>query len=462
MKDTVPRKVLAYSLVAVAPLFVVVLFSLGGAAARFVALAAGVVGIALVWMFSSALSREINQLAMFADRLQDLGTPLPQLKARDDELGDLVRSLSRMAPEIDALVKRLSTELARREAILAAMTEGVLAVDSRLLVTFCNKAFAEAVGDHGIAEGVPLIRIVRHPVLLQLLKRVIDTGEALRERLQFTTTETRSFEVYAAPFVSESFRGAIAILHDVTPAERLERVKRDFIANVSHEIRTPIATIRGYAETLLEGALDDTQNRRKFVETIQATAVRLNNIAADLLTLSEVESGWPDTRPTPVSVSEVVQGAVRAVEPAANLLTVTLKVGPIPELRLLAHGIRLEQALVNLLDNAVKFNKPNGEVRVEVRSAAENRVEIEISDTGIGVPSEDLSRIFERFYRVDKARSRHVGGTGLGLSIVKHVVEQMNGAVTVESELGNGTRFVVTLPEYQQRRLTSAGSIVDK
>jgi two-component system phosphate regulon sensor histidine kinase PhoR len=451
MKDTVPRKVLAYSLVAVAPLFAVVLFSIGNTAIRLLALAAAIIGIALVWMFSSALSREINQLAMFADRLQELGAPLPKLKARDDELGDLVRSLSRMAPEIDALVKRLSTELTRREAILAAMKEGVLAVDSRLNVTFCNSAFAEAVGDHGIAEGVPLIKIVRHPVLLQLMKRVIDTGAAFRERLQLATTETRSFDVYAAPFISESFRGAIAILHDVTPAERLERVKRDFIANVSHEIRTPIATIRGYAETLLEGALEDIENRRKFVETIQATAVRLNNIAVDLLTLSEVESGWPDARPSPVSVSDVVQGAVRAVEPAANLLAVSLKVGSIPDVKLLAHRIRLEQALVNLLDNAVKFNKPNGEVHVEVKSVAGSRVEIQIADSGIGIPSEDLSRIFERFYRVDKARSRQVGGTGLGLSIVKHVVEQMHGTVSVESELGNGTRFVVTLPEYGQR-----------
>jgi two-component system phosphate regulon sensor histidine kinase PhoR len=304
------------------------------------------------------------------------------------------------------------------------------------------------VGVHGPAEGVPLIQIVRDPVLFQIVKQVVDSGVEQRKRLQLSTAGMQSsFDVQAAPLASTSSRGVIAILNDVTPAEKLERVKRDFIANVSHEIRTPLATIRGYAETLLEGGLEDKHHRRQFVEIIQANGVRLNNIAADLLTLSELESGRPGAQPGPISLNDVLCGAIRAIEPAAHLMNVKLCADPVPDLYLSGHGIRLEQALMNLLDNAVKFNKPKGEVHVQVHDRPGNRIEIRVSDNGVGIPADDLSRIFERFYRVDKARSRQVGGTGLGLSIVKHAVEQMGGTVAVESELGKGSTFVVMLPQ---------------
>jgi two-component system phosphate regulon sensor histidine kinase PhoR len=276
---------------------------------------------------------------------------------------------------------------------------------------------------------------------------VVDSGETLHQRLRLSASEARTFEVRAAPLSNSTSRGAIAILYDVTPQERLERVKRDFIANVSHEFRTPLATIRGYAETLLDGGLEDHRNRRKFVEIIQANGVRLNNIASDLLTLSELEAGRPDPEPGPIPVSDAVHGAMHAVEPAARLRGLALSAGPIPDVYILGYGIRFEQALLNLLDNAVKFNRENGEVRVEVRPVPESRIEISVSDSGVGIPPDDLSRVFERFYRVDKARSRQVSGTGLGLSIVKHAIEQMNGAIAVESRLGSGTRFTITLPQ---------------
>jgi two-component system phosphate regulon sensor histidine kinase PhoR len=287
---------------------------------------------------------------------------------------------------------------------------------------------------------------VREPDFLELLKQVLETGAADRRRLRLSMREDLLFEVYAAPLSSTRSRGAIAILHDVTPAERLDRMRRDFVANVSHEFRTPLATIRGYAETLLEGALEDQGNRRRFVETILANAVRLNNIAADLLALSELEAGKPDGDAGPVSVAEVIRSASRAIEPAASLSGIRIQTEEIPDAFVVGHRLRLEQAILNLLDNAVKFNKPDGEVRIKVHAESSGKVEIAISDTGLGIPREDLTRIFERFYRVDKARSRQVGGTGLGLSIVKHAVEQMNGAVRVESELGKGSRFIITIP----------------
>jgi two-component system phosphate regulon sensor histidine kinase PhoR len=326
------------------------------------------------------------------------------------------------------------------------MSEGVIAVDSRLNVTFCNAAFVHAVGERKIVEGAPLVNAVRDPQLFEILKEVIATGETVRRRVRLSANEGPSFDVSASPSSAAASRGAIAILYDITPSERLDRVRRDFIANVSHEFRTPLATIRGFAETLLDGALEDRENRRRFVEIILANGIRLNNIAADLLSLSELEDGRPQKEAGPVAVADVVGAAVRAVEPAAHIAGVRIDHEEAPELYVWAHRIRFEQAIVNLVDNAVKFNRPNGEVRIRVAMKSKDAAEISISDTGIGIPRQDLNRIFERFYRVDKARSRQQGGTGLGLSIVKHAVQQMNGTVTVESELGVGSTFRVSVP----------------
>jgi two-component system phosphate regulon sensor histidine kinase PhoR len=446
MRDSISRKAVLLAVMVAAPP-VLALYVWAGSV--IVQLASVVVGIGFVlaaWLFAQSLIRRIHALTVFVDRLVDQRAPRARLNASGDELGELARSLFRVAPQIDELFNRLTTELARREAILASMTEGVLAVDSRLHVTFCNQAFVAAIGDHGAAEGQPLLKVVRDPDLFQILKRVVDSGEIATHRLQIPTAQNRTFDVHAVPLSGTQSRGAIAILHDITPTERLERIKRDFIANVSHEIRTPLATIRGYAETLLDGGLEDIQNRRKFVEIIQANGVRLNNIAADLLTLSELETGRPEAQPGVVPLSEVLNGAIRAVEPAASLMGVKILAGPIPELWIPGHRLRLEQAFLNLLDNAVKFNRSGGEVQISAREQSDGQVQIRISDTGMGIPPADFARIFERFYRVDKARSRQVGGTGLGLSIVKHAIEQVHGSIAVESEIGRGSTFTVLLP----------------
>ncbi len=446
MRDSISRKAVLLAVLVAAPPVLALYIYAGSAVVRLSSLVAAIAFVLAAWLFAQSLIRRIQALTGFVDRLLDQRVPRARLNASDDELGELARSLFRVAPQIDELFNRVTTELARREAILASMTEGVLAVDARLYVTFCNQAFLGAIGDHGAVEGQPLLKIVRDPNLFQILKRVVDSSETVTQRLQLPTAQGRTFDVHAVPLTGTNPRGAIAILHDITPTERLERTKRDFIANVSHEIRTPLATIRGYAETLLDGGLEDSQNRRKFVEIIQANGVRLNNIAADLLTLSELETGRPEAQPGVIPLSEVLTGAIRAVEPAASLMGVRVLSETIPDLWISGHRLRLEQAFLNLLDNAVKFNKSGGEVRVSVSGGAEGPIQIRISDTGIGIPPADLARIFERFYRVDKARSRQVGGTGLGLSIVKHAIEQVHGAVAVESQLGRGSTFTVTLP----------------
>ena len=218
------------------------------------------------------------------------------------------------------------------------------------------------------------------------------------------------------------------------------------MANVSHELRTPLAGIIGYTDTLLDGALEDAQHNRKFLEIIRSNAVQLTSIASDLLVLSELESGYDPPEPEQISVRQVLEGVVLTVQAEANTRGVKLIAEEIEDVEVTGFRLRLEQALLNLVANAIKFNRPGGEVRVWAGRNADGRVKIEVSDTGTGIPSQDLPRIFERFYRVDKGRSRQVGGTGLGLSIVKHVVERMNGSVSVESQLGKGTTFTVMLP----------------
>ena len=445
--SSISSRATALNVVIVMPLVILAAWSEGGTVA-ILAVAWAVAGLGIVWIVSSSFSGRIRELIAFVDSIPDLRSPRPRFQAGDDELGDLARALSRTTPRLEEVLNGLSTELGRREAILASMTEGVLAVDSKLRISFHNDFFARAVATHGIAEGIPLIKVLRDPGLFELLERVVQTGETLRQRIKMTTGEDQTFEVYASPLAGHSDRGALAILHDVTPAERLERIKRDFVANVSHEFRTPLATITGYAETLLDGGLDDRTNRRKFVEVIQANSVRLNNLAADLIVLSQLEAGWPEVQPAPVSIAEVVRNALSTLEPAAKLNGISLRLEEVEDAKVLGHRIHFEQALVNLVDNGIKFNKPGGEVIVKTMRRPDNQVEISVCDTGIGIPKDDQSRIFERFYRVDKARSRKVGGTGLGLSIVRHAVEQMHGQVRVTSELGKGSCFIIALPEY--------------
>jgi two-component system phosphate regulon sensor histidine kinase PhoR len=386
-------------------------------------------------------------------RLKLLAKGLPGGTARDypmdssDELAALERAMGGVAMELQKLLDRLRFESARREAILSGMTEGVLAVDHELRATFCNAAFLKAVDFRGASpEGQYLLALVRDPRLHELLRSVLHDGQALSLRLQLSTAHSRTFEVNAGPIEMPSGRGAIAILHDITDLERLEQVRKDFIANVSHEFRTPLAGIIGYADTLLDGAIDDEKNRRNFVEIIRSNAVRLNSIASDLLVLSDLESGNERDDAEILSVRGVLGTVLVTVAGEARLRDVKLVRENLDDVYVAGSRLRLEQALLNLIANAIKFNRPGGEVRVRAGYTSQGQVEIVISDTGVGIPSQDVPRIFERFYRVDKARSRQVGGTGLGLSIVKHVVERIKGAISVESQLGRGSSFRLQFP----------------
>ncbi len=411
-------------------------------------LIAGALAQSIAYIFSLLLAKRIRHLQALTERLLDSSTAAAdsEMLHPSDELGILNQSLHRMSMRIRDLLDRVNLESGQRDAILSGMTEGVLAADNRLQVIFCNESLAATLGASlPVHAGTPVLDMVRDPELVNMLTHVIATGDPIKRRLQLSAGEGKTFEAQAASFAMPNSRGVLVILHDVTDIERLERVRKDFVANVSHELRTPLTAIRGYAETLLGGALEDRDNNRRFVEIIQAHAIRLNNIAADLMILSELESGRAAPEPERVSIKDAVDMALSTVDSEARVRGVYLESFVADGLEVLGHKIRLEQALVNLLDNAVKFNRPEGEVRLHADFTPEGKISITVSDTGSGIPSSDLPRIFERFYRVDRARSRAVGGTGLGLSIVKHVVERMGGSVRVESTIGRGSTFTLLL-----------------
>ncbi len=416
---------------------------------RVLAIALGAAALAslVAILVSRSLTMRVSRLKRAAEGLLGGEAPGAALDSSDD-LASLERSLGGVGKELRTLVSNLRFESARREAILVGMAEGVLAVDPDLKVTFCNRALLRAIGFRGERyEGFGLLELVRDPGLYENIRAVLGTGEPGKLRFHLSSYTPRTFEVQATPVAMPTGRGVIAIFHDITDLERLEQIRKDFVANVSHELRTPLAGIIGYADTLLDGALDDVENRRRFVDIIRANAVRLGSIAADLLVLSELESGADSLEPEFVPVRAVLEAALLTVEAEARAREVQMVRGEMPDLHVRGSRLRLEQALLNLLANAIKFNRAGGEVHASIADRGDGRIAIAVADSGVGIPSEDLPRIFERFYRVDKARSRQVGGTGLGLSIVKHVVERMNGTVGVESQLGRGSTFTVLLPE---------------
>jgi len=409
--------------------------------------AVGLAGTAVLALFLAVTERRALVLRRSLERLLQIGKSEAAEPASGDELSELATTIEHATRRVRAMVETLQRENSRREAILGSMVEGVVAVDPVLRITFANRAFAEMMGaDAAPKPGTPLVQVARDPVLHEMFATVFAEGQPLQKRLMLSAN-TRSFEVQAAPLAGDPHRGAIAMFYDITGLERLERVRKDFVANVSHELRTPLAAICGYAETLMEGGLEDPANSRPFVAIILAKARQLTNIVQDLLILSSLESAKPPAA-EPISLQQSIQSALRTVEPMAKTRGVNLVFEAFPDLEVLGYEIRLEQVWVNLLDNAIKFNRPDGEVRVDVVRDPE-RALVRVCDTGSGIPSRDLPRIFERFYRVDKARSRATGGTGLGLAIVKHAVEQMGGSVSVESHLGQGTVFTVALPPFE-------------
>jgi len=367
----------------------------------------------------------------------------------DDELGLLARHLNEMVERLRSNIREISNERNKVRSILASLTDAVVAVDQVGRVILCNPA-AEALLNKKVEEMEQkyLLEVIRNHELDRLAKDILEKGEPAEVEVRLFPTSPRLFRVHGAPIFGERGRivGAVLSLRDITEIRRLEQVRSEFVANVSHELRTPLTSIRGFVETLLEGALADEKTSRRFLGIINNEAQRLQRLIEDLLTLSRVEHRSPEPVGVGASLPQAVARVLEVVGPLAEERGVALRTEiPSDLLHLRLPENFLDQILLNLLDNAIKYTPEGGEVTVRAFREG-SRARVEVQDTGIGIPPESLPRIFERFYRVDKARSRALGGTGLGLAIVKHMVEAYGGTVGVESQPGKGSTFHFTVP----------------
>ncbi len=372
----------------------------------------------------------------------------------------MLRALDEAAPELEGRLARLERDVEQLRVVLGGMAEAVIAIDARRRLMFAN-ASADRLFGLGIhAVGRLLPELIRSPQVQEAVDATLSGLDHFRGELSLPGRDliprspARILAVHGALIPGSAPQGAVLVFHDVTELRRLERMRQDFVANVSHELKTPLASIKAYTETLLEWALHDEAVNVRFLNRIEEQADRLNQLILDLLSLARLESGHEVFHHGPLAISAVVEACVETHTGRAEAkgLVLSLDLGPVGESMLIvADEEAVHQILDNLIDNAIKYTPEGGWVRIAC-GLSDDSVVLEVADSGIGIPRDDLPRIFERFYRVDKARSREMGGTGLGLSIVKHVIQSIGGRISVDSRVGEGTRFDVHFPRFHAAR----------
>ena len=410
------------------------------------------VSVALSVLLARGVTRPLSAMAAVARQLAGGSLGQRIRTTSHDEVGVLGSTLNQMADQLESKIREVSEDRTQLLAMLASMIEGVMVLDCRGKVLQVNPALEQMLMVQGAeARGRAHWEVIRHHELNELVTRVLQTRENCGGEMTATASgRTLRVEASVAGGQRENEACAVLVFHDITAVRRLEKVRKDFVANVSHELRTPLTSIKGYVEALLDGAKDDPEQTLRFLEIILKQTDRLNLILDDLLQLSQIESGQVLFKRDPISLSEVVDRTVALIKPLADKKGHTVTVAMPADLPpVLGDPERLAQVLTNLLDNAVKYTPANGSIHVTGHLAGDlpqRMVELRVTDTGLGIPEADRPRVFERFYRVDKARSRELGGTGLGLAIVKHIVEGHGGRVWVEGNQPIGSRFVVWLP----------------
>jgi two-component system phosphate regulon sensor histidine kinase PhoR len=365
---------------------------------------------------------------------------------RSDEMGELARILNRSADQLQARITEIARDRARTEATLSAMEDGVLAVDHRGLVLVANDALRRQLAPSEPA-GRHYMEVLRQREVAQVLEEVLRTGQRVSLEMEMRHPR-RDYTLAGVPFpgAEGAPHGAVLTFHDVTERRRLDHVRRDFVANASHELRTPLTSIKGFVEALEDGAVAEPATARRFLGKIRVHADRMAALVGDLLELSRLESGERPPRWEPVDPEALVEDVMASFADAAGRKETGLVQAGSGAPWVVSDPERLRGILENLVENAIKYTPAGGRVEISAHAGPLGSAVFTVSDDGPGIAAEHLPRIFERFYRVDKARSRDLGGTGLGLSIVKHLAEGMRATVSVESEPGRGTRFTVTVP----------------
>lgn len=412
----------------------------------------GLLGTAVTYAVVFQVIGPLEKLTRAAQRMAG-GEPPPELMIRaQNEIGTLAAAFNSMNRQLTARIhdleeqrKSLEQSHARLETVLGSMLEGVMAVDAQEGILFANNAALSLLDlKPAMMLGRPIWEVVRQTELVQLVRRALQGEQPPRMEIEVARTNA-TVAVTVSPLPGQPVPGAVLVLHDVSELRRLERLRREFVQNVSHELKTPLSSIAAYADTLLEGALDDPDCRRQFVERIAEQTDRLHTLILDLLALGRLESEEAILELRAVNVAQTVTACVESHATVAQTKRLRLRqVGPSTPVFALAEEDGLRIILDNLLDNAINYTPEGGQITVRW-AVDHDLVVIDVEDTGVGIAKEHQTRIFERFYRIDKARSRELGGTGLGLAIVKHLCQAYGGTVQVRSQLGQGSTFTVRL-----------------
>ncbi|MGD0153304.1 MAG: ATP-binding protein [Thermacetogeniaceae bacterium] len=406
-------------------------------------------GVLLGIRLADRVHRPLAEIGAVARRLAAGDWEAEMYQYTDDEIGELAATLNEISRTVREKVRQLAESRGSLEAVLANMQSGVMLFDRSGRINLVNPAAEHILGISETGNtGRTYVETLKNYPLSQMIDEVLASGKPQGGEISLIFPTERILDAHAAPVFGEGQepQGVVLVLHDISEIRHLERVRAEFVANVSHELKTPVTVIKGFAETLLEGALYNSRACEEFVSIIGEEAERLNRLINDLLSLSRIESRELVMQVESLELGPEINRIVDRLKPRFQKKELGLGVAvPAHAVMVQADRDRLEQVLLNLLENSLMYTPSGGRVEVGVQEQDSMAV-VSVKDTGIGIPPDDLPRIFERFYRVDRARSRKLGGTGLGLAIVKHIVEAHGGQVWVESELGRGSTFYFTLP----------------
>ncbi len=409
----------------------------------------------IAYLVVRRLSKPMEEITRAAERTADGDLAFPLPPSGEDEIGRLAGAVERMRAGLLLEVEEVQSEHRLLLSVLASIREGLVLMDRDHRILLASRSFREILHFQGEPEGRLLPEVVRDPTVTRLLEQTLETGEPAEPEIVRMPDTRRAYEVRTAPILDGKgdLLSVLTLLFDVTRLESLESVRREFVSNVSHELRTPLTSIQAFVETLQEGGIDDLENRDRFLEIIRRNTGLMAEIIEDLSDLNKIETGAIELVPENLDLKRLAGGLREKILHTAAAAGVSVDLEIPDRYTVRADPRRLEQILSNLLDNAVKFSEPGGQVVVSAARKEEGGShfdQVTVRDTGIGIPSDSLEKVFNRFFRVDPARSREVPGTGLGLSIVKHLVHLHGGRVRLESELGEGTSVTILLPAYEK------------
>jgi len=394
------------------------------------------------------ISKPIKTMSKVAQRISEGDFSKINTFALDGEIKNFGEAFNTMSAQLQNRLKEADLNRSRFEAVLLSMSEGVLVINAKGNILLMNQSLRNFFHIHAEGTGKNVIEIIRNIEIQEIIDKVLKSKRNIASReISILSPQEKKLSVVATPVLRKNHQeGAILVFHDVTNVQRLEKIRQDFVANVSHELKTPIASIKGYSETLLSGALEDKAHAKDFLNIIYNESERLARLLDDLLSLSKIESGKLTMNLKATPLPPIIHKVVASMEIQAEQKSITLTI-KLPEKipQVLADETRITQVLFNLIDNAIKYTPQNG--RIEISAAVQAaEVQVRVSDNGIGIAEKEIPRVFERFYRVDKGRSRELGGTGLGLSIVKHIVKAHHGDISIQSQEAQGTAFIFTVP----------------